>query len=158
RGLPDPDPRCAGLPEPLERIIRAGLVADPARRPSLKEFVSGLRGTLNQLLVDTFTMSTRPAGPDLSTEVSTADGSKPPGEPTTEQEPLRREAVILRLNVSRQVGLDHFVPVAATHPHQPTGRLTRDMKKVPPPPDQVQFHTGDRVRIEVRIDRRGFLT
>ncbi len=28
RGLPDPDPRCIGLPEPLERIIRDGLAAD----------------------------------------------------------------------------------------------------------------------------------
>src|SRR5206468_1881916 len=25
QGLPEPDPRCAGLPEPLERIVRAGL-------------------------------------------------------------------------------------------------------------------------------------
>ena len=41
RGLPDPDPRCVGLPEPLERIIRAGLAADPERRPGLKDFVSG---------------------------------------------------------------------------------------------------------------------
>ena len=34
RGLPDPDPRCAGLPEPLERIIRAGLDADPVAGPA----------------------------------------------------------------------------------------------------------------------------
>ena len=34
RGLPDPDPRCAGLPEPLERIIRAGLTADPDDGPA----------------------------------------------------------------------------------------------------------------------------
>ena len=34
RGLPDPDPRCEGLPEPLERIIRAGLAADPDGGPT----------------------------------------------------------------------------------------------------------------------------
>src|SRR5262249_4017700 len=33
KGLPEPDPRCAGLPEPLERMIRAGLAAEPDRRP-----------------------------------------------------------------------------------------------------------------------------
>ena len=32
------------------------------------------------------------------------------------------------------------------------------MKKVPPSPDQVRLRTGDRVRIEVRSDRPGFLT
>jgi serine/threonine protein kinase len=53
RGLPDPDPRCAGLPGPLERIIRAGVAADPGRRPSLEAFVATLRGSLNQLSCDT---------------------------------------------------------------------------------------------------------
>jgi serine/threonine protein kinase len=158
RGLPDPDPRGAGLPEPLERIIRAGLAADPARRPGLKEFVSQLRGTFNQLLVDAFTMSPRPASPVPSTGLSPAAPSKPAAEPTTEPEPPGKGAVDLRLIVSRQVGPDRFVPVAATHPQPPSGRLTRDMKKVPPPPDQVRLRTGDRVRIEVRIDRPGFLT
>ena len=87
RGLPDPDPRCVGLPEPLERIIRAGLAAEPGRRPTLKEFVATLRGTLNQLLADTFTMSRpiRIAVP--STELRPGAGSKPPGEPPTEPEP-----------------------------------------------------------------------
>jgi serine/threonine-protein kinase len=158
RGLPDPNPRCAGLPEPLERIIRAGLTPDPGRRPVLKDFVSGLRGTLNRLLVDSFTMSARPAGPVPSTEDSSGAGPKPPGEPTTEREPPPQAPVDLRLIVSRQVGPQTFVPVAATHPLQPTGRVTRDMKKVPPPPEQVRLRTGDRVRIEVRADRTGFLT
>ena len=39
RGLPDPDPRCEGLPEPLERIIRDGLTADvesPAQPEGLR--------------------------------------------------------------------------------------------------------------------------
>jgi serine/threonine protein kinase len=51
-GLPDPDPRCAGLPPALEGILRAGLAADLARRPSLAVFVARLRASLNQLLAD----------------------------------------------------------------------------------------------------------
>ena len=82
-------------------------------------------------------------------------GSKPPGQPPTEPEPRRPAPVDLRLIVSRQVGPDRFVPVAATHPQPPAGRLTRDMKKVPPSPDQVRLRTGDRVRIEVVADRAG---
>ena len=34
-----------------------------------------------------------------------------------------------------------------------SGRLTRDMKKVPPSPDQVRLRTGDRVRVEVSASR-----
>jgi len=64
----------------------------------------------------------------------------------------------LRLIVSRQASPLSFVPVAATHPQQPAGRVTRDMKKVPPSPDQVRLRTGDRVRIDVLTDRPGFLT
>ena len=98
-------PASAGLPEPLERIIRAGLAADPGRRPGLKEFVSGLRGTLNQLLVDTFTMSHRPAGPVPSTERLAGSRAEASGGPTTEPEPPPRPAPVdLRLIVSRQVG------------------------------------------------------
>jgi hypothetical protein len=40
----------------------------------------------------------------------------------------------------------------------PSGRVTRDMQREPPSPDQVRLRTGDRVRIEVRIDLPGFLT
>jgi serine/threonine protein kinase len=158
RGLPDPDPRCAGLPEPLERIIRAGLSPDPGRRPGLKDFVILLRGTLNQLLADTFTMSVPLAGSIPSTEVSAGAGPKPTGEPTTEREPPRQGPVDLRLIVSRHDGPQGYVTVAATHPQQPTGRLTRDMRKVPPPPEKIRLRTGDRVRIEASADRPGFLT
>ena len=38
QGLPVPDPRCSGMPEPLERIVRSGLSADPERRPSTGRF------------------------------------------------------------------------------------------------------------------------
>jgi serine/threonine protein kinase len=158
RGLPDPDPRCDGLPEPLERIIRTGLTADPGRRPGLKEFVSELRATLNRLLVDAFTMSPRPATPDHTTEVAPGAKPKPFGGPTTEPDLRQQAPVDLRLIVSRQVNPYSFVAVAATHPHPRPGRVTRDMKKVPPSPDQVRLRTGDRVRIEVGSDRPGFLT
>ena len=146
RGLPDPDPRCAGLPEPLERIIRAGLTADPERRPGLKEFVATLAGNVESAHGRYFTMS--PTGrTDPSTEVHGAGRSL--RRTDDRAEPPQPAPVDLRLIVSRQVGPDRFVPVAATHPQPQPGRLTRDMKKVPPPPDQVRLRTGDRVRIEV---------
>ena len=117
-----------------------------------------MRGTLNQLLVDTFTMSPRPAGPDHSTEVATGAKPKPFGGPTTEPDLKQQAPVDLRLIVSRQVNPYSYVPVAATHPQPRPGRVTRDMKKVPPSPDQVRLRTGDHVRIEVGSDRPGFLT
>jgi hypothetical protein len=51
-GLPEGDPRLAGVPGPLEALIRAGLAAEMSRRPSLTEFSARLRGTLNALLAD----------------------------------------------------------------------------------------------------------
>jgi serine/threonine protein kinase len=158
RGLPDADSRCTGLPEPLERIIRAGLTADSQRRPSLMDFVSRLRASLNQLIVDSFTMSEPPRTSTATTEQAPETPSKPPAGLTTELEPPCPAPVELRLIVSRQVGPHDFVPVAATHPRQPAGLLTRDMKKVPPTPDQVRLRTGDRARIEVCVDRKGYLT
>jgi hypothetical protein len=104
-------------------------------------------------------MSSRPAAPDLSTEVETGAKPKPSGGPTTELDPRQRLAPVdLRLIVSRQVSPHSFAPVAATHPQPRPGRATRDMKKVPPSPDQVRLRTGDRVRIEVGSNRPGFLT
>ena len=130
RGLPDPDTRCGGLPAPLERVIRAGLTASPDRRPGLREFVATLRGALNQLLADTLSVQT--------------DDPRPQG------------PVALRLNVSRCADGGRYEPVATTHP-QPD-RLTRDMKRVPRPPDQVRLRTGELVRIEAVADRAGYLT
>ena len=130
RGLPDPDPRCDGLPEPLERVIRAGLTASADRRPGLKEFVATLRGSLNQLMADTLTLSTAAARPQAP--------------------------VSIRLNVSRRTDGGRYEPVATTHP-QPD-RLTRDMKRVPKPPDQVRLRTGELVRIEVVANRAGYVT
>ena len=68
RGLPDLDARCIGLPEPLEQVIRSGLTADFARRPSLSDFVTRLRGTLNQLMADSFKMSQPPPPSPATTE------------------------------------------------------------------------------------------
>jgi serine/threonine protein kinase len=130
RGLPDPDVRCEGLPGPLERVIRAGLGASPDRRPGLKEFVSHLRGSLNQLM---------------------ADSLSHPNSAPSPQAP-----VSIRLNVSRRTDGGRYEPVATTHP-QPD-RLTRDMKRVPKQPDQVRLRTGERVRIEAIADRAGYLT
>jgi len=130
RGLPDPDPRCRELPEPLERVIRAGLTASPDRRPGLREFVATLRGSLNQLMADTLSLPKGLARPQAS--------------------------VALRLNVSRRAHGDRYEPVATTHA-QPD-RLTRDMKRVPPTPDQFRLRTGERVRVEAVADRAGYLT
>ncbi len=130
RGLPDPDSRCAGLPEPLEKVIRAGLTSSPDRRPGLQEFVDTLRGSLNQLMADALSLPIGVARP--------------------------QSAVSLRLNVSRIVSGGRYEPVATTHP-QPD-RLTRDMKRVPKPPDQVRLRTGERVRVEAVADRAGYLT
>jgi serine/threonine protein kinase len=140
RGLPDVDLGCIGLPGPLEDVIRAGLTADAEKRPPMSEFVSTLRATLNQLLAGTLTMF------------------RPVPEQPAPSAPPAPAPVDLRLIVSHQVGPGMFVPVAATHPQEPPSRITRDMKKVPPAPDQVRLRTGDRVRIEVVADRHGYLT
>jgi serine/threonine protein kinase len=130
RGLPDPDPRCRALPKPLEGVIRSGLTANPDLRPGLKEFVDTLRGSLNQLMADTLFVP---------------NGASRPHAPA-----------VLRLNVSRHTTGGRYEPVATTHP-QPD-RVTRDMKRVPRPPDQVRLRTGERVRVEVVADRAGYLT
>ena len=62
RGLPDPDPRCAVMPESLERVIRSGLAADAGRRPALRMFVDTLRGGFNQALADDLAGAASPVG------------------------------------------------------------------------------------------------
>jgi serine/threonine protein kinase len=130
RGLPEPEPLFAGVPERLERIIRSGLAAAPERRPDLAAFVADLRGSLNQLLADSLVI------------------------PPTLVE--RAAPVELRLAVARWEGGDVYVPVATTHP-VPSG-MTRNLTKVPPLPARAGLRTGDRVRIEVVADRDGFVT
>ena len=158
-GLPDPDPRCAGLPEPLEQVVRAGLSAEPRSRPTLEGFVAALRGTLNQLLVDA--LATKCPAPDADATIEPESAPEPepesPDQPAAQPEPPRVPAVTVRLIVSRQVGPNKFVPVAATGPlREPPA--SRDVKVVPPRPEQVHLQTGDRVRIEVVADRPGYLT
>jgi hypothetical protein len=157
RGLPDPDPRCAGLPEPLEQIIRDGLKSDPNRRPALPDFVSRLRGALNQLLADSMVMGRPSAEPLPPTDPAPGVGTPPPAGPTTVPGPPSSSPVDLRLIVSRQVGAHLFEPVAASH-SPPAGRLTRDMKRVPPSPDRIRLRTGELVRIEVVADLEGYVT
>jgi hypothetical protein len=53
------------------------------------------------------------------------------------------------------MGGGRYEPLATTHPQR--GVLTRDMKKVPRPPDQVRLRTGDRVQIELVADRPGYV-
>jgi serine/threonine protein kinase len=156
QGLPDPDPRCTRMPGPLERIVRRGLAADPELRPGLEEFVRTLRGTLNQLLADSLMMKAEPARPDATTERDS--GVKPePSPPTTEPEAALHVPVDLRLLVSRQVGPNRFVPIAATR-DAAESVVTRDMKRVPPRPERIPLRTGDRVRIEAVSNRHGFIT
>src|SRR5262249_12058006 len=96
-------------------------------------------------------------GPDSTTESAPEAAPQDPDQPTTEPEPPRATEVTVRLIVSRQVGPNKFVPVAATAAtREPPA--SRDMKTVPPPPEQVRLRTGDRVRIEVVADRPGYLT
>ena len=129
RGLPDPEPLFAGVPEGLERVIRAGLAAAPERRPELSAFVADLRGALNRLLADSLAV---PAGPAA--------------------------AVGLRVTVARREDGGAYVPVATTRLIGSRTDQSRDLKKVPPLPARAGVRTGDRVRIEVEADRDGFVT
>jgi hypothetical protein len=117
------------MPRSLERLVRAGLAADPARRPGLRDFAAALRGGLNQLLADSLLQ---------------------------EDDAGRQPPVRLELTVSRQIEPRRFVPVAASHPAPE--RLLRDLKLVPPEPDYAEVFTGQRVRIEAEADRPGYLT
>jgi serine/threonine protein kinase len=156
QGLPETDPRCAGMPGSLERIIRQGLDAEAGRRSELAEFARILRGTLNQLLADALTMRPRPTAHDATTDPEPGDAPVP-APPTTEPDNSLHPPTELRLIVNRQIGANKFVSVAATR--AAAERIaTRDMRKVPRPPEQVRFRTGDRVRIEAVCNRPGFLT
>jgi tRNA A-37 threonylcarbamoyl transferase component Bud32 len=130
QGLPDSDPRCAAMPAGLERMIRRGLAADPASRPGLAEFAAGLRGCLNQLLVDSLlapsAITARPAGPAV------------------------------RLTVFRLGSDGTYIPLAAAQRALPYQK--RNLEVVPAEPEGVVLRTGDRVRIEVVADRDGYLT
>jgi serine/threonine protein kinase len=129
-GLPDPDPRCTDLPRALEKLVRIGLAADSGRRPSLREFATCLRGTLNQLMADSLMCATAVAAV---------------GNPRS-----------LRLTVSRRIDRETFAPVATTRPEPE--RFVRDLRRVPPQPESAAVRTGDQVRIEVETDHPGHVT
>lgn len=124
-GLPEADVRLRGMPEPLEQIVRAGLASAPDQRPTTAELATRLRGTLNHLLADTLA----------------APGSG------------AHALVELRLIVSRLEADGTYRPVAMSHT-QAVG-VTRDLKRVPRPQEQVRLQTGDRVRIEVITNQPG---
>ncbi len=131
RGLPDPDPRTLALPRPLEGLIRAGLAAEPTRRPGLREFVSELRGTLNHLLADDL-LAPRPQG-----------GVIPP--------------VDLRVIVG---GVDangtDQVLVSSSSGNRPES--DREPVNIPPRPEKFRTTTGFRLHIRAVADRTGYLT
>jgi serine/threonine protein kinase len=127
-GLTEEDPRFAGVPEALERLVRAGLASGPDKRPRLIDFLDTLRGSLNQLLTD-----------DLAQTQSQAAGG-----------------VELRLFVRRRDADGSYRQVATTRPSEP--RVRRDVKKVPPTPAQMPVRTGERLRVEVTASAAGFLT
>jgi serine/threonine protein kinase len=129
RGLPTPDARCVDLPAALERLIRDGLAAERSRRPSLLDFAAALRSSLNQLLADSLLRI---------------------------EDPVRQPSPRVRLIVSRRVGRDTFVPMAASYPTPE--RFLRDLRVVPRDPERVDLRTGDVLRIEAEADRAGFLT
>jgi serine/threonine protein kinase len=128
RGLSQADDRFRLVPQRLEGIIRAGLAADQADRPSLPRFMDLLWGALNQMLVDEFLPHS-------------AEG--------TAALPVR-----LRLEVSRRAA-DGWRPVATWSP--PDDSLSRDIRRVPPRPAQARVRTGEPLRLEVEAERPGYL-
>lgn len=128
RGLPPTDDRFRPVPQRLEGIIRAGLAAAPADRPSLLRFLELLWGALNQTLVDEFLRD------------QAGDSSSAP--------------VRLRLEVSGR-SENGWRPLAATHPR--IDPVSRDIRRVPPRPAQVRVRTGEPLRLEVEADRPGYV-
>lgn len=128
RTLPRADDRFRQVPERLEGIIRAGLAAAQADRPSLPRFIDMLWGVLNQTLVDDFLPRQGEGGL-----------AHPAG---------------LRLEVSRKVS-NGWRPVATTHPQ--ADPLSRDVRRVPPRPAQTRVQTGEPLRLEAEADQPGYL-
>jgi serine/threonine protein kinase len=134
RGLPDPEPRFVGVPEGMERIIRAGLAATPEHRPELKTFVRDLRGSLNRLMADSLILQTAPVNLRLTVERREGDscyvavaGTHPQLRGSTRdmsKVPAVPERVVLRtgdrVRITVTADRDGFVNVFNVGP---TGRL-----------------------------------
>jgi serine/threonine protein kinase len=129
RGLPSPDSRLVDIPEELQKVIRAGLSADPKSRPKLSSFIEQVRGALNRLLADTLTSIPRESN------------ESPNGG--------------LELRVSRRITDGNFQEIVATRAVRE--RKTRDMKPLPPAPDRAVLKNGDVVRIEAVAGCSGHL-
>ncbi len=129
-GLPPKESRLNAVPESIEQLIRDGLRYDPAHRPSLSDFVSRLRGALNQSLADAVVVPASTA----------AKGVEP-----------------VRLTLGRYDG-GGFQPIATSHHTPGPQRATRDLKRVPATPKTAAVRTGERVRIQAVLDREGYLT
>jgi serine/threonine protein kinase len=162
QGLPDQKALFDRVPLPLEQIVRSGLAAAPANRPELKKFVAELRGSLNRLLADLLpsTPTCRIQGP-LHSGLRTLFVSNWLSRhfrlrTLFVSNRLSRSPVDLQLTVARCESDNVYVPVAGSRRKDPG--FTRDIKRVPPHPDRVVLRTGDRVRIQVTADRKGFLT
>jgi serine/threonine protein kinase len=130
RELRPDDPRWANVPVPLERVLRAGLAADPHRRPSLNDFAEALRAAFHHSLTDSLALS--PSGN------------------------ARAAGVNLHLVLSRWVGPGRYEPLTTSAPASPATR--RNMELMADEPERVLVRTGDRVRIEVLADLPGYLT
>jgi hypothetical protein len=128
-GLPHEDLRFQVLPPALQALIRAGLSASPQTRPDLQEFVQTLRGRLNHLLADSMLVAA--------------------------MDPVASAPVNLRLVVSRELSQTIFMPVPATRSVEPVPERLPD--GMPPVPESILLHTGDRVRIQISADRAGYV-
>ncbi|MBI1913428.1 MAG: protein kinase [Planctomycetes bacterium] len=129
-GLRPDDPRWADVPLPLERVLHAGLIADPRQRPSLADFSRELRAAFHHSLTDSLAL---------------------PGSAST-----RVTGVNLRLILSRWLGTKRYEFLATSAPASPATK--RIMELIAPEPERVVVRTGDRVRIEVLADQPGYVT
>ncbi len=115
-GLPNPDLRFTDLPGPLEKLIRAGLSADPKARPSLASFVGALRGDLNRLLADSLVLpGDGGRGPGIDLAVSRQVGSRwervvttlpAPGGMTRNMKKVPRQVDQVRLRTGDRVRIE----------------------------------------------------
>ncbi len=125
-GLPAEDPRCQGMPEAIERVIRGGLAPDPKQRLNLERIAADLRNALNQSLADTL----------------------------PKQQPGTAGGVSLEILVKRREN-GVYTPLST----QPAKVVrTRDIRRVPPRPRQLDLHDGDDLQISVTANRAGYVS